>query len=128
MLATLLLTLAILFGGNAATEIPYEHECVLPDRETVVADTDPRCLAAYPEQGPSAETIVPFDADPATTAVTCWDLGDGGNVLCVPTESPSGGEVIDFLDNSPAYSDGWVLEVDDASGHVEFIHYGYISV
>jgi hypothetical protein len=52
--------------------------------------------------------ILPSDA---TTVTPCILL----NGTYVPEESPDGGYPIGWLDNSPTYSDGWTLLVDDST-------------
>jgi hypothetical protein len=39
----------------------------------------------------------------------------------VPEESPDGGSPVGWADNSPVYSDGWMLQVNDSTGITSWI-------
>jgi hypothetical protein len=56
--------------------------------------------------------IVPEGQNPDTTPVV---LIDG---VWIPEESPEGGYPTGWADNSPTYSDGWLLQVNDTSGEI----------
>jgi hypothetical protein len=58
---------------------------------------------------PVLPITIPTDANPATTPITYFQ----GSY--VPEESPDGGYPVEWLDNSPTYSDGWTLLVDDST-------------
>lgn len=63
--------------------------------------------------GPNGEAIlIPDNTRLDTTPVVLLD-----NVY-VPEESPEGGHPKQWLENSPEYSDGWVLLVDDAASPI----------
>lgn len=55
-----------------------------------------------------APVILPTDNKVITPTI----LLDG---TYVPEESPEGGSPVGWLDNSPTYSDGWTLLVDDST-------------
>jgi hypothetical protein len=53
-----------------------------------------------------------------TTTITPTVLLNG---TYVPEESPDGGYPVGWLDNSPVYSDGWMLQVNDRTGITSWI-------
>ena len=59
--------------------------------------------------------ILPTDANPGTTPVIMLDG------TYVPEESPDGGYPVDWADNSPVYSDGWMLQVNDSTNTIQWI-------
>lgn len=66
--------------------------------------------------GPHGEPIIlPEGAVQDTTPVV---LLDG---IYVPEESPDGGSPVGWADNSPAYGDGWIVQVDDTTGQVGWV-------
>jgi hypothetical protein len=58
--------------------------------------------------------ILPSD----TTTITPTVLLNG---TYVPEESPDGGYPVGWADNSPVYSDGWMLQVNDRTGITSWI-------
>lgn len=60
-------------------------------------------------------TILPDGANPETTPVTTL----GG--INIPEESPNGGSPTGWADNSPVYSDGWMLQVNDSTHTISWI-------
>ena len=67
--------------------------------------------------------IVPEGQNPDTMPVTKVHTLDGAEIW-IPEEDPSGGHPTQarmWLDNSPLYSGGWLLQVNDVTGSVQWI-------
>lgn len=67
------------------------------------------CKDMIPQQGPTT-VLVPDNEDSSTIPM-----------VAIPQESPDGGYPIGWKDNSPTYSDGWMLKVDDAKHTVKWV-------
>src|SRR6476661_3725614 len=66
----------------------------------------------------STEKDYPVILPTGTNVVTPTVLQDG---TYIPEESPDGGHFAKWLDNSPAYSDGWVLQVNDSTHTTQWV-------
>jgi hypothetical protein len=67
------------------------------------------CNTVKQQQGPTT-VLVPDNEDSSTIAM-----------VAIPQESPDGGYPTGWKDNSPTYSDGWTLLVDDAQHTVKWV-------
>lgn len=57
-----------------------------------------------------------------TTPLTC--TGTEAQIVCMPEESPEGGYPTGWADNSPTYSDGWMLQVNDSTNTISWRYNG----
>ena len=70
--------------------------------------------------------LLPTGANPETTPLTCVTTQHSNTqtTVCLPEEDPSGGYVTQprmWLDNSPLYSGGWMLQVNDKTKEVTWV-------
>ena len=68
--------------------------------------------------------LLPTGANPDTTPLTCIQTKETQVTVCLPEEDPSGGYATDprmWLDNSPLYSGGWMLKVNDQTHTVDWV-------
>lgn len=63
----------------------------------------------------SVPYLIPTEANPTTTPVVWFQSA------WVPEESPEGGHPDGWADNSPTYSDDWMLQVNDSTHTIQWI-------
>jgi hypothetical protein len=92
----------------ALSTITHVYGLTTGDTELVspIAYTQTECT--QPPSEPIYPVILPSDQDSVIVAI----MLDG---TYVPEESPDGGYPVGWLDNSPTYSDGWTLLVNDST-------------
>jgi hypothetical protein len=99
------------------SQIDYEDACwIEEDDEPIYGSLSKMppnsrivdCATLPGWQTDDTPVILPSDA---TTVTPCILL----NGTYVPEESPDGGYPVGWLDNSPTYSDGWTLLVNDTT-------------
>jgi hypothetical protein len=72
--------------------------------------------------------LLPTNAPLDTTPLTCQTT-EHEVIVCMPEESPDGGHPTgEWLDNSPTYSDGYTLLVDDSNNTISWRYDGQTDI
>jgi hypothetical protein len=90
-----------------------------PEITPVVEATTDTEKASCGSLAPTAQVLMPDDANPITTPIV------GVDDYLIPEESPDGASPLPhdmWLDNSPLYEDGWLLFVNDSNDTIKWVN------